>query len=489
LPRTFWTILPLATLLAAATSPLLFLIGRFVERPEIDVSSLATALAFAVSGAAVAVSIGGVLGAILGTREVPGRFAAIAATTTLVAAPPAFWWIGLTRLTASIGRTGGIAAASVLAGSVLAPISMLLVLAAMREVPRAAYEAARVSLGPGRRVFYVLVPFIRPAVLAGFLLTTIILLGESEIPFLFGFRTSMTDVVTTFSQTFDPRQTVPVVMPLIGAVLIVALLMVRPLFAVMLPGSRGGRGVVRNPAGGWAAVATFSLSAIGVLSVAGYARAALSGRGSGWSSMPVTPATVAVSIGEPLLCAFAAVAIAVLAAYPARGVRSARLFAVLGLLLFCVPAGLTAIGWIALGQTLGGVGVGPSVVHVTRMVGLAVLGFLMAHGRVPDSLEDAARLVPLSSVRRAWILNLPLVAASLAATAALIAALIFADRDVASLLLAPGESRMMLNLYLLSANAPSATIGLAALAVLAVGAVVIALAAAGPAVLLRATKT
>ena len=78
---------------------------------------------------------------------------------------------------------------------------------------------------------------------------------------------------------------------------------------------------------------------------------------------------------------------------------------------------------------------------------------------------------------------LPLLVPSLAATAALTAALIFADRDVASLLLSPGASRLMLNLYLLSANAPSAVVGGSALIVFAAGTVVIALAGAGPFVL------
>lgn len=474
--------MPLAAVLATATLPLLFLIGGFIERPEVDASSLAPALAFALSGAAVAACLGGTLGMMLGTLQAPGRPMTLAVATALIAAPPAFWWIGLTRLPVGMGRVSGVAAASILAGAVLAPITMLLVLAATREVPCNAYEAARVSLGPVRRVSRVLGPLIRPAVLAGFLLTTIILLSESEIPFLFGFRTSMTDVVTTFSQTFDARRTVPVVVPLMAAVLAIALLMVRPLFMVILPGSREGRGIVRKPSAGWTLLATFPLPAVVALSLAGYARAALSGGADAWSRVPVSITTVAPSIAEPVLSAFAALALGVLTAYPARRSPSVRLFAVVGLLLFCVPTALTGIGWIGLRQTLGRIAVGPGVVYVSRMLGLAVMGFLIAYARVPPSLEDAAQLVPLSPARRAWTLTLPLIATSLAATAALIAALIFADRDVASLLLSAGESRLMLNLYLLSANAPSATIGATALAVFAAGGVVIALAAAGPAI-------
>jgi iron(III) transport system permease protein len=156
---------------------------------------------------------------------------------------------------------------------------------------------------------------------------------------------------------------------------------------------------------------------------------------------------------------------------------------VIGLLLFCAPAAVVAIGWIGMGQALGGISIAPAVAYVSRSMGLPALGFLIAYSRVPQSLEDAARLVSVSPVRRAWTLLLPLLVPSLAATAALTAALIFADRDVASLLLSPGASRLMLNLYLLSANAPSAVVGASALIVFAAGAVVIALAGAGPFVL------
>jgi ABC-type spermidine/putrescine transport system permease subunit II len=82
-------------------------------------------------------------------------------------------------------------------------------------------------------------------------------------------------------------------------------------------------------------------------------------------------------------------------------------------------------------------------------------------------------------------LSLPLLAPSLVAAAALVAALVFADRDVASLLLAPGASRLMLDLYLVSANAPSAAVGAAALVALAGATLTVALAAAGPLLLWR----
>jgi iron(III) transport system permease protein len=193
--------------------------------------------------------------------------------------------------------------------------------------------------------------------------------------------------------------------------------------------------------------------------------------------------TVVVSIAEPVMCALAGLGLAVAAVYPLRRSVMIRTLTMIGLLLFCVPAAVVAIGWIAVGQAAGGVSVPPAVAYVSRTIGLPALGFLIAYSRMPQSLDDAARLVSISPLRRAWLLVLPLFVPSLAATAGLIAALIFADRDVASLLLAPGASRLMLNFYLLSANAPSALIGATALIVFAAGATVITLAGSGPLVL------
>jgi ABC-type Fe3+ transport system permease subunit len=162
-----------------------------------------------------------------------------------------------------------------------------------------------------------------------------------------------------------------------------------------------------------------------------------------------------------------------------------RYFLWIGLLLFFVPAAVYAIGWIRLSQVLGGVTVPPIVAHASRAVGLPALGFAVAYSRLPKSLEDAAKLVPVSSFRRAFLFVLPVLLPSLVASSALVAALTYADRDVASLLLSPGTSRLMLDLYLRSANAPSGTVGIVALTALVGATLTVALAAAGPVFLWR----
>src|SRR5215213_8409623 len=87
----------------------------------------------------------------------------------------------------------------------------------------------------------------------------------------------MTDVVTVFSQTFDAGRTLPIIVPLVVTVLVLGLLMMRPLFAVMVPAPSGGRGVVRKPAGVLVTVGMLGLPLVVALSLGGYAWAALSG--------------------------------------------------------------------------------------------------------------------------------------------------------------------------------------------------------------------
>jgi len=479
LARAAWQIAPLVVLFAAAALPIAVLILRFAVRPDIDASSLPAALAFALLGAAVATAIGGALGSLAGTLEIAGRRWLVSLSVALVAAPPAFWWIGFTRTGLGTVGLSGLAAGATVSGVMLAPIPLLLALAATREIPSNTYEAARLSLGPTKRLLFVLLPMLRPALISGFLMTAIVLLGESEIPFLFGFRTSMTDVVTRFSQTFDAGAVVPIVVPMLLTVLTVGLLLIRPLFAVILPPSRSGRGIVRKPATvAWSASMCLLPGVVG-LALSGYLRAAASAPPAVWRRLLLNESALIPSIAEPVLCAWAAVILAVAAAFPARRSPAVRSVAIIGLLMFCVPAALIGIGWIVLGQALAGP-VPPSVAFVSRMIGLPVVAFLVAYARLPQSLEDAARLTAVSPLRRVWTFVLPLIGPSLVAVSAMIAALTFADRDVPSMLLQPGESRLMLNLYLASANAPIAVIGSTALVALVAGIATIALAAAGP---------
>ena len=471
----------MSLLLGATAVPILFLLARLpAAGPGIEWSAFGPTLGFALGGAVVATMTGAAIGALFGMREFPGRRGLLVLSVVPIAAPPAFWWIGATRLTSAWGNANGPLPAALVAGFSLAPVALLLVVAAVRQMPSNFYEAARVSLPPVTRIRAVLLPQLRTPLAGAFVLTVILLLGESELPFLFGFRTLMTDVITAFSQSFDVGKTVPLVVPLLVVILALGLLAARPLMHSMLTSSRGAHGVVRRPAPAaiaiWAAVPAGGL----LVSVAGYASALFTAFPRAWARLPIDVWSTVASIIEPVSCAWMALILVIVAAYPARRSGAMPAFLLTGLLLFCIPAAVYAIGWIGVGQFLRGLAIPPVLAHTSRAVALATIGFVVGYSRLPRSLEDAAALVRVSPTRRAFVFVLPLVKWSLVASSALIAALVYADRDVASLLLAPGASRLMLNLYLASANAPSATVGLLALAALAGAALAVLAAAAGP---------
>ena len=478
-------VLPMGLLLALTSVPLIFLVGHVSAREiAIDWSALWRTIRFAAGGAAISTIVGAALGILAGTREYPGRRWLFAVSIGPIAAPPAFWWIGAARLTAQWGNVAGPAAAALVGGLALSPVTLLLVFAALRQMPSNVYEAARIALPGVARIRIVLLPLLRSSLAGAFVLTLILLLGESELPFLFGFRTLMTDVVTAFSQTFDVSRTLPFVLPLLFVIVVLGVLVAKPLLQAVLASSRGSHGIRRRRGSVLLSVGAAMPAACLLISLSGYALPVFAGLGA-WKGASIDFTTVAVSIIEPVASAWIAILLTLVTAYPARRSRMLPYVLWAGLLLFCVPAAIYAIGWIATGLRLGGFSVPPVVAYTSRTIALGMLGFGIGYARLPASLENAARLVQISPIRRAFVFILPLIAASLMASSALAAALIYADRDVASLLLAPGASRLTLNLYLASANAPSSLIGVLAFAALGGATMTVILAAAGPAVLWR----
>lgn len=467
-----------------SAAPLVAMVGRLGSNAgRLDMGAFGNGLVFALAGAGVAVVLGSSAALLAGTLDFPFRRLLTAAMALPIAAPPAFWWIGLSHLPGPLRTAHGLLPASLVAGWSLAPVPFLLTLAAVREIPGAAYDAARVALGPGVRLRRVLIPLARSGTAAGFLLAAILLLGESEIPFLFGFRTTTTEIVTQFARSFDAGGIAPHVVPLLLTVLALGLAARRPLLAALLAGPRGKRGPARHPAPA-ASVVLLVVAAPCLLALAGYLAPAVASRAGAWLRIPAD-ATAVATVAEAVVSAWLAVFLGGAAAYVLRSSPGRAALLTSGLLLFCVPAAIWSIGWIELGQLLGGWTAPLVLAHVARLWGLAALGLAAAHSRLPGSLEQAARLVPVSPMRRALVLVLPPLAPSLAAVSVLIAALIFSDRDLASLLLPPGAERLMLDLYLLSANAPAAAVGALAAAVLLAGLVTAFLAVAGPWAVLR----
>src|SRR5262249_53868770 len=126
LAKTLWRTAPLVLLLSAAALPVAWLAARFIAEPTIDASSLTQTLAFALLGATIATVVGGAVGSLAGTLEIPGRWWLLSLSVVLLAAPPAFWWIGFTRAPLGMPGVSGLIAGSTLSGMMLAPIPLLL---------------------------------------------------------------------------------------------------------------------------------------------------------------------------------------------------------------------------------------------------------------------------------------------------------------------------------------------------------------------------
>ena len=93
--------------------------------------------------------------------DLPGAPRTPCVSIVPIAAPPAFWWIGATRMTLAWGNANGPGPAAVVAGLALSPVTLLLVFAALRQMPSNLYESARVVLSPAARVYGVLLPLLR----------------------------------------------------------------------------------------------------------------------------------------------------------------------------------------------------------------------------------------------------------------------------------------------------------------------------------------
>ena len=89
----------MVVLLGTAALPVVFLLSRLaVGEVAVDGASLAATAAFALGGAAVATATGAAAGITAGVLALPAGRWLIGAACVLIAAPPAFWWLGATHV-------------------------------------------------------------------------------------------------------------------------------------------------------------------------------------------------------------------------------------------------------------------------------------------------------------------------------------------------------------------------------------------------------
>src|SRR6266508_6384722 len=112
-----------SALLAISAAPLLMIIVSARGSIRVDGRSLANTVLFACGAAAVAVLLGSFEAIALGMTNLRGRAAANVICVIPLAAPAAFWWLGLQRLgPIAAVAVRGLAGAIAISGIALSPI-------------------------------------------------------------------------------------------------------------------------------------------------------------------------------------------------------------------------------------------------------------------------------------------------------------------------------------------------------------------------------
>jgi iron(III) transport system permease protein len=195
-------------------------------------------VAVAAAVAACAVALGGLLAAATSLTDLPGR--ALWATLLVFpfVAPGAAWALGQTYCYGPGGlmerwcgdawrpwlaalNSGGYAATVLVLAEVLAPLAMLLLGRGMVRLTAGGFDAARLSLAPGRLARW-LVGALRPEIGAAFLLCFALALGNFAVPHVLQCRLYTIEIFFRLTNYLDPAGAVVAAWPLLATSLIVA---------------------------------------------------------------------------------------------------------------------------------------------------------------------------------------------------------------------------------------------------------------------------
>lgn len=440
--------------------------GRSVQRAfwhSLESSALSAALALAA---------GGGLGLLIGLTDLRGRAALSFAILMLMMIPPhvtAIAWMQMLgpssvllqalALAPAPGSTHPLYSREGVIGLLAlqqVPIVYLTLRAALRALPRDLAEAARANgAGPGRLLTRVILPLLRPALLAGFALAFVSALGNFGVPALLGIPGRYVTLPVLMWQRLASSgpsvlADMAVLAVLIGGMAVVAVraqmhLLRRGAIALIGPPQQPLRlalGRARLPV----ELALWALLALAVLAplLAMLATALVPTYG-----VPLTPGTVTLrhfheviltqtvtarafanSAGLALLAGLGVAALALATGALSRGPlrAGARLTTTLAEVAYAVPGLVISVGFIiAFLKPLPVLGVSLYGTHAIILgaylsaflaVGLKPVG--VAFAALDPALQEAARVSGAGFWRRLWRIDLPLAAPAAASGAVLV---------------------------------------------------------------------
>lgn len=168
-------------------------------------SSLGVTFQVAFADVALALLLGMPAGYVLARRSFPGRSAVLLFTLFPVILPPLTYAVQLAALMYKIG-IGGTLTAVVLVNLVpILPLVILITVPFVEQISPQVEDAARVFGADSLRLFTrVLVPLLRPGIVAAGVLSLVRVLGSFELTFFVSSAKTQTIVVTIFGAMSDP---------------------------------------------------------------------------------------------------------------------------------------------------------------------------------------------------------------------------------------------------------------------------------------------
>ena len=424
--------------------------------------------------AALATAIGAPAGFVL--ARVPIRRKAL---MRLLAGVPVLlppYVAGLAWISIGGGRsewTYSLPAAILVQSLVLYPRSMRATEVGLRRIDGRMEEAALVVAPPGRVLWRITLPLVRPGVVAAAMIIFVLAVSEFGVPGLLRVRVYTTEVFTAFAALYDFSRAIVLAVPLLMLCVVVA-----AVAAVMLGDrlatARRSVGVSPVMFGSWRRPATAAVfiviaSAV-VVPLLALVRQATDAR----SFATAMSGSVEATVKSLLLAATGATFVVVVAVWlgylQARANRRVRLAAQTVLVaLFAIPSTVIGVALIGLWNRPGPFGAlyGTDAMfmfaYLARFVPVAALILASTTETVSASQEEAAAVSGVGWFRTIRGIVLPQLRVGIAAVWVVVFVLCFGELGATILVAPPGEATLPIRVYTLIANAPPSDVALLAL--------------------------
>ena len=349
---------------------------------------------------------------------------------------------------------------------VLFPLAMLITGSALSQIHSGFEEAGLLRVPFRRMLIGIVLPLIRPALSISFLLILIISLSDFSVPAFFGVRTFTTEIFTQFSAFYNHQLAISQSILLVLLCLLLLLsenryLSDAPFFSVHVKGSSTKHYMVRQAKVSLHILLWMLLFVVLVLPLVMLFHQAFSGRQMFFSqAWELLSPTIFQSVKLAFLGALLLSATGLWAAYAKERFRFPHPNTMF-LLTFIIPStvlGVAVINFYNRPAT--------NFIYATLLILLITyvgrFGFIAARiigngiKQVPVSLDEVARIIGISPIKRFFSISIPLLLPSMFTAFVLSFVLCLGELGTTIMIYPPGTELMPVKIFTIGANAPLA---------------------------------